>query len=57
MIEVPAETERQEAKEAEDRREALALSASILILFEGRGLEITFAQRQHIGDEQSLELL
>ena len=42
MIEVPAETELREAKEAEDQREAEALAESILILLEGRGLDYHF---------------
>ena len=51
MIEVPAETARREAREADDRRRAAALSESLVILLEGRGLEITPEQRRLIQTE------
>lgn len=57
MIEVPAEVERREAEEEEARAEAQALAESILIVFEGRGLEITPEQSRRIENEQDLERL
>jgi dipeptidase len=57
MIEVPAETQVREAKEAEDAREAEALGESILILLEGRGLEIASEHRQRIENERDVALL
>lgn len=57
MIEVPAETEVREAREAEDQRQAMALGESILILLEGRGLAITSEQRQRIENERDLARL
>jgi len=54
MIEVPAETELREAKEAEEQREAVALGESILILLEGRGIEIGLEERERIEGERDL---
>ena len=56
-VEVAAEIERREATEAEALQEAQGLTESILILLAGRGLEVSADQRQHIEEEQDVEVL
>ncbi len=51
MVKVPAEVAREEAEETAALEEARALAESLVLLIEGRGLEITAEQRQRIEDE------